>query len=205
MEARFGASLADVRIHHDETAVASAAREGARAFTIGHDIYFGEGQFAPGTAAGRTRLAHELVHVEQQRQGQAGNVSSDAPAAEREARELGRVAAAGSSVHVHHPAPHAVQREATNGAEDLTPQQSDSDEWSGEMCGPGVIDGQVYMCCFKEAPIGNPCWRVREKVFNDCYAKSAKDHRAYEHCLGESNFACCRCLGEPYCKCTGIV
>ena len=205
MEARLGASLADVRIHHDETAVAWAAGEGARAFTIGHDIYFGEGQFAPGTAEGRTRLAHELVHVEQQRKGQTGSMTSDAPAAEREARELGPAAAAGSSVRVRHPAPRAMQREAMNRAEDVAPQQSDSDESSGEMCGPGVIGGQVYMCCFKGVPHDSPCGEVRARVFEECYAKSAKDQGAYERCLGESNFACCRCLGEPYCKCGGIV
>jgi hypothetical protein len=204
MEARLGASLADVRIHHDATAVAWAAREGARAFTIGRDIYFGEGQFAPGTAEGRTRLAHELVHVEQQRQGQAGKRMSDAPAAEREAREQGRAAAAGSNVRVHQAAPHVLQRQALHSAEDIAPQQSESDE-SDEMCGPGVIDGQLYMCCFKGIPQGSPCGEVRAKVFEECHAKSAKDQRAYERCLGESNFACCRCLGEPYCKCGGIV
>ena len=205
MEARLGASLADVRIHHDEAAAAWAAREGARAFTIGHDIYFGGGQFAPGTAMGMARLAHELVHVEQQRKGKAASRTSDAPAAEREARELGRVAAAGSSVHVRQPAPRAMQREAMNSAEDVAPQQSDSDESSDEMCGPGVIDGQVYMCCFHGIPQGSPCGDLRARVFDECMAKSAKDQRAYERCLGESNFACCRCLGEPYCECTGIV
>lgn len=205
MEARLGASLAEVRIHHDETAAAWAAREGARAFTIGHDIYFGGGQFAPGTAEGRTRLAHELVHVEQQRQGQVASMTSDAPAAEREARELGRVAAAGSSVYVRHPAPRAMQREAIDSAEDLAPQQSGADESSDEMCGPGVIDGQVYMCCFHGVPRDSRCGDVRARVYDECYAKSAKDHQAYERCLGESNFACCRCLGEPYCKCSGIV
>jgi hypothetical protein len=204
MEARLGASLADVRIHHDETAVAWAAREGARAFTIGRDIYFGEGQFDPGTMEGRTRLAHELVHAEQQRKGKAGSMTGDAPAAEREARDLGRLAAAGSSVRVHHAAPHAMQRQAMNSAEDLAPQQSESDE-SDEMCGPGVINGQVYMCCFHGIPYDSPCGEVRGRVFNECMAKSAKDQRAYERCLGESNFACCRCLGEPHCKCTGIV
>jgi len=37
-----------------------------RAFTAGNDIAFAPGEYAPGTAAGRALLAHELTHVVQQ-------------------------------------------------------------------------------------------------------------------------------------------
>jgi hypothetical protein len=38
----------------------------AAAYTVGSDIVFGAGRFAPGTRAGQSLLAHELTHVVQQ-------------------------------------------------------------------------------------------------------------------------------------------
>jgi ElaB/YqjD/DUF883 family membrane-anchored ribosome-binding protein len=38
----------------------------ARAYTIGQDVVFGAGEYAPETASGRRLLAHELTHVVQQ-------------------------------------------------------------------------------------------------------------------------------------------
>ena len=38
----------------------------ARAFTLGQDIVFGAGEYAPDTGEGTRLLAHELVHVVQQ-------------------------------------------------------------------------------------------------------------------------------------------
>src|SRR4051812_19187169 len=62
MEAKFGVSFGDVRIHHDEDAAAAARAQGARAFTAGRDIVFNRGLFAPQTSAGKALLAHELAH-----------------------------------------------------------------------------------------------------------------------------------------------
>jgi len=36
------------------------------AYTVGHDVVFGAGQYAPSTGAGQRLLAHELTHVVQQ-------------------------------------------------------------------------------------------------------------------------------------------
>lgn len=66
MEARFGHDFADVRVHTSPLAAAAAESISARAFTVGGDIVFGEGRYAPGTSAGRALLAHELTHVVQQ-------------------------------------------------------------------------------------------------------------------------------------------
>lgn len=66
-EPRLGAGLAQVRIHTGPQSSESAARLGARAYTVGNDIVFGRGEYAPYDAAGRHLLAHELVHVTQQR------------------------------------------------------------------------------------------------------------------------------------------
>jgi hypothetical protein len=63
---RFGFDFSEVRIHTDGEAARSARRFNALAYTAGADIAFGEGQYAPGTAAGRRLLAHELAHVVQQ-------------------------------------------------------------------------------------------------------------------------------------------
>jgi hypothetical protein len=56
-----------VRLHAGPRAAASAAALGARAFTIGQDIVFGLGAFAPHRPEGLRLIAHELTHVAQQR------------------------------------------------------------------------------------------------------------------------------------------
>lgn len=73
-EPRLGQDLSDVRVHTGSRAAASARSVNAKAYTVGQDIVFGTGEFAPETHEGRTLLAHELVHTIQQ----AG--SGEAPA-----------------------------------------------------------------------------------------------------------------------------
>ena len=65
MEQRFGHDLSRVRVHTDAAAAQSARDVKARAYTMGHDIVFGAGRFAPETTAGRRLIAHELTHVAQ--------------------------------------------------------------------------------------------------------------------------------------------
>lgn len=65
-EPRFGADLADVRVHDHDQAAHSARDVGALAYTVGHDIVFNAGEWSPGTHRGRQLLAHELTHVLQQ-------------------------------------------------------------------------------------------------------------------------------------------
>ena len=69
-EPRFGRDFSQVRIHTDMKAAESAQAVNARAYTVGLDVIFGAGQFAPGTT-GKRLLAHELTHVVQQ-QGMPG-------------------------------------------------------------------------------------------------------------------------------------
>ena len=68
-EPRFGRNFSDVRVHAGPKAEAAAAGIGARAFTIGSSIVFGEGEYNDTSEAGRTLLAHELTHVVQQSKG----------------------------------------------------------------------------------------------------------------------------------------
>ncbi|HLH73800.1 MAG TPA: DUF4157 domain-containing protein, partial [Chloroflexota bacterium] len=68
-EPRFGRDFSRVRVHADAPAAASARALNALAYTVGRDLVFDTGQFAPETAAGRRLLAHELTHVVQQDAG----------------------------------------------------------------------------------------------------------------------------------------
>jgi Domain of unknown function (DUF4157) len=65
-EPRFGHDFSHVRIHADARAAESARSVNALAYTVGRDVVFGVGQYAPGTAAGQQLLAHELTHTIQQ-------------------------------------------------------------------------------------------------------------------------------------------
>ena len=66
MEQRFGHEFSRVRVHAGATADHSARDVHAHAYTVGRDIVFGAGRFAPGTLDGRRLIAHELAHVVQQ-------------------------------------------------------------------------------------------------------------------------------------------
>ena len=66
MEQRFGHDFSPVRIHVGAAAEQSARDVNARAYTVGHDIVFGAGRFAPATPDGRRLIAHELTHIVQQ-------------------------------------------------------------------------------------------------------------------------------------------
>jgi hypothetical protein len=62
-EPRLGRDLSRLEIHTGAQASAQARALAARAFTIGNDIVFGEGEYRPGTHEGNWLLAHELAHV----------------------------------------------------------------------------------------------------------------------------------------------
>jgi Domain of unknown function (DUF4157) len=62
-----GDRLDDVHVHTDPTADALTRSVSARAFATGTDIYFGRGEYRPGTTGGDELIAHELTHVVQQR------------------------------------------------------------------------------------------------------------------------------------------
>ncbi|HEX7957282.1 MAG TPA: DUF4157 domain-containing protein, partial [Pyrinomonadaceae bacterium] len=61
-----GADFGRVRVHADSAADVAARSVGARAFTLGRDIFFARGEYDPHSAGGRRLLAHELAHVGQQ-------------------------------------------------------------------------------------------------------------------------------------------
>ncbi|NTU66010.1 MAG: DUF4157 domain-containing protein, partial [Chloroflexi bacterium] len=71
MEQRFDHDFSGVRVHSDATAEQSARDTNARAFTVGRNVVFGRGEFAPRTVRGYHLLVHELTHVVQQSQSTA--------------------------------------------------------------------------------------------------------------------------------------
>lgn len=82
LEAQLGRDLSAVRIHTDAEADAMCAQMHARAFTVGNDVYFSAGSYAPESDAGLELLAHELAHVGQQ--AVAGGPQSAAPKLQRD-------------------------------------------------------------------------------------------------------------------------
>jgi hypothetical protein len=65
-ETALGADFGAVRVHAGEQAAQLSRGLQAQAFTHGPDVFFGAGRYAPGTAASKRLLAHELTHVIQQ-------------------------------------------------------------------------------------------------------------------------------------------
>jgi hypothetical protein len=68
MEPRFGVNFNNVRVHTNEEASETAKAVNAQAYTIGRDIVFSAGLYAPESESGKRLLAHELTHVVQQRE-----------------------------------------------------------------------------------------------------------------------------------------
>ncbi len=66
MESALGADLGAVRVHTGTGAQELTRQLGARAFATGPDVFFGRGEYRPGTADGRHLLAHEVAHTLQQ-------------------------------------------------------------------------------------------------------------------------------------------
>ncbi len=95
METRLGHDFGRVQVHADARAAESARALNAEAYTVGRDVVFGPGRYAPGTAAGRELLAHELTHVVQQAAGR-GAPAPEA-VAEAQAQQSGRRIAAGNA------------------------------------------------------------------------------------------------------------
>lgn len=90
METLLGHNFADVRVHTNERAAASAEAVASHAYTVGRHIVFATERFDPGSAQGRRLLAHELTHTANHPPGAptpSGDlrISSPAEAAEQHA------------------------------------------------------------------------------------------------------------------------
>jgi hypothetical protein len=65
-EPRFGYDFSQVRVQTNAEAAESARMVNARAFTIGQDIFFRQGEYNMSSRTGQELIAHELTHVVQQ-------------------------------------------------------------------------------------------------------------------------------------------
>ncbi|MCC7373472.1 MAG: DUF4157 domain-containing protein [Verrucomicrobiales bacterium] len=117
MESAFGQDFSGVRVHAGEPASRAANAVGARAFTVGQEMFFGRGEFEPSTREGRQLIAHELAHTVQQRhQPLAGSEEwASSSAAEQEASSAARAAAEGRYTGVATRTPVRVAREPLPG------------------------------------------------------------------------------------------
>jgi len=103
MEASFKEDFGDVGIHVDDNADRLAKELGAKAVTLGKDIFFKEGAYQPNSEAGKGLLGHELAHVVQQESSsQAGQrpVGRIGDALEEEATWVGQAASKGHPVSI---------------------------------------------------------------------------------------------------------
>ena len=66
---RMGYDFGNVKIHTGKDAADSAKDVNAKAYTIGNNIVFNDGQYNTGSIEGKKLLAHELTHVMQQHRG----------------------------------------------------------------------------------------------------------------------------------------
>ena len=118
----------DVRIHTDEQANEISQSINARAFTIGKDIFFKKGVFAPGSSQGRETIMHELTHVVQQSGGSSasGRLKLGAPDTSHE-KQADKVGKANSSVDAIHTgsAGAAIQKQGALEDEELMQGQPD--------------------------------------------------------------------------------
>ena len=91
----FGSDFGGVMVHTDARADALTRSLRASAFTVGRDIFFSRGAYAPATRTGRKLLAHELTHVVQQAAAPPARASSSitvGPAHDHYEREADRQA-----------------------------------------------------------------------------------------------------------------
>jgi hypothetical protein len=116
MERRLGVSLASVRIRDDAAAHESAAAMDAEAYTAGEQIVMGNSAPSVGEPGGEEFLAHELVHVVQQRNASEiqPHVNARGDQFESEAETLAKQASMGQSLNVNaRGAVPTVQRQPT--------------------------------------------------------------------------------------------
>lgn len=99
MEGRYGHDFSQVRVHAGDDAASAARSLHAQAYTVGRDVVFGAGRYAPSSAAGQSLLAHELAHVVQQSRG--GDGGGDGMGAEARADDAAEHVMQGRRVDPH--------------------------------------------------------------------------------------------------------
>lgn len=135
LEPSFGYDFSQVRVHTDDQAASSAESLNARAYTVGSDIVFGAGAYAPASREGQRLIAHELAHVVQQSAGASPAptgpdlaVSRPGDSLEVAANTMAGQAIAGQPVAAAQASAPAVQREAAEEEEEQPPPEEVPEE-----------------------------------------------------------------------------
>ena len=116
MQAGFNHDFSGVRVHTGAQAARSADEMQARAYTVGRNIVFGRGAFAPHSHEGCRLIAHELTHVVQNEKQPASGpslkeVSAPDDASEREAHLASQRVVDRDGAHVSAKPAGVVQRD----------------------------------------------------------------------------------------------
>ena len=192
MEPRFGHDFSHVRLHTDTRAEESARAVNALAYTVGHDVAFAAGSYAPQTLKGSNLLAHELAHtLQQSTEGSSSLRLLDSPEHEREAD------AAADAIHSRRPipafhllSPRAVARQQLLPEEPLTIERSfelDPHMFLRPM--ESRAEKDVEKCeefpggstdCEVDEKTGTPTGKVKQRVdeTNPCTRPCVVDHEA---------------------------
>lgn len=106
LDAHLGHHFSALRVHTGDFAARTARALDANAFTVGRDVFFSAGTYAPDEPAGYARLAHEAAHTLQQRS------STTTVAQDRLEAEADRAVLAGSTAGLSATSP-MIQLEPT--------------------------------------------------------------------------------------------
>ena len=137
MEAKMGQDFGDVKVHTGSEAANASKSVQAQAFTVGNEIVFNEGKYAPHSPEGQRTIAHELTHVVQQRSGSVdgtpreGGISVSDPSDkyEQEAEANADHVMSGGGHEGHdHAAPAAAAAGVQREADDEAPVQTMRDD-----------------------------------------------------------------------------
>jgi hypothetical protein len=136
MEGRLGHDFSDVRVHTGEAASGSAKALGANAYTVGRDVVF-QGDWDPGSEAGKRTLAHELTHVAQQAAGpvdgtETGDGLRVSDPGDRFEQEAERTAEAAMSAPAPAPAPAEASGPAVQRQAEGAPPEEEEEELSAQ-------------------------------------------------------------------------
>jgi lipoprotein-anchoring transpeptidase ErfK/SrfK len=149
-EPRFGFNFSQVRVHVDSKAAKSADAVNAVAYTVGRDIVFADGQYAPHSDAGRKLLAHELTHVVQQQHSVSSlpiAMGDQKGLAEEEAtRNAGVVGSTLGDQTSTTPAPVLLQMQAPNAGEKSKARQTPSKSKASAIVARIVVDLSRQKC-----------------------------------------------------------
>src|SRR5258705_1152162 len=162
MEPRFGYDFSRVRVHADSSATESARAVNAQAYTVGRDVVFGPGQFAPRTSVGQQLLAHELTHVVQQggmdHGGSVAGIASESSAAEQNADSIAAAVTAGGTASAIAAPANVMHRRAEPYLKKitvhLTPPQTADLEWQGTP--PSTAPGSDHFTVSTGKGYSNP-------------------------------------------------